>query len=143
MVKLVGVELRGGHAELGAGVRVTGWSTVRLEDCAVGGNRPVQGGSGGLGVSAGHVTAVRVRFAADAGLLLTGASEVELDACEVLGEARVREGAQVKIIDSTIARLDVRGTTTRTPTVDVRGATIREPVVNDDEQPGTITGLDE
>lgn len=138
-VHVVGVEFRGGHAELGGGARVDGYATVVLEDCAFAGSRGAQGGVAGLGVSAGTVTARRVRFAED--VLFTGTGEVTLDDCDVTGELRAREGAQVIVHGGVVGALDVRGTTTRAPSVRFDGAQLLGAVHNDDAYPGDVTGV--
>jgi hypothetical protein len=132
------VELRGGHGELGAGVRLDGYSDLTLRDCTIAGNKPTQGGAavgaskGTLRVSGGHI---------DGGMLLTGIVEATLTKPEIEGGLRVRDGANVTVTGGRIGgEVDVAGTTTRAPKVSLAGTSLSEPIKNDEENPGTIAG---
>lgn len=140
-VVLRGLTLANGRGELGAGLRVDGWSDVRVEDCAFEGNLAREGGGNGLGVARGSVSVERTRFADGQGLLLTQLAEIVLVDTTIEADVRLREKAQVTIRGGRIAgEVSVRGTTTRAPRLVLDGVTLAVPVLNDPELPGEIVG---
>ncbi len=137
-VKVSGLTLRGGNAQLGAGVFVEGASQVVLHDVVIqGGTSP--GGGNAIGAIRGELTLERCRIEGEA--LFTGISRVTLKDTVVTADLLVREGAQVVLIGGAVeGSLDIRGTTTRAPTVTVQGTTVHE-VHNNPDLPGTLTTL--
>jgi hypothetical protein len=143
-VALRGVVLRGGHADGGAGVRLTGWSAVRLDQCAVQecsvpGNR----GGGALALRGrlelSECSFLGNRAVAGSDVLATGVAEVVIDGGQYSGDIAAREGAQLVVRRASVrGRLDVRGTTTRGPSVRVEDAVIEGGVHNDAVFPGTL-----
>lgn len=130
----------GGHGELGAGLRVDGWSRVLVADCTFEGNHGTEGGANGAGVCAGTVTFERCTFGPDDDLLLTGACEVELVDCVVNSGVRIREGATVKFVRGRVRGvIDVCGTTTRAPIVRIDGTETAGGVRNDEQLPGAVS----
>lgn len=135
-----GLHITGGRAELGAGVKLTGWSRLTLEGCVIEGNRPAQGGAGGIGQSAGELLVRGGRLAAGNGALLTGAGAAEFDGVEVDGEVAVREGARLTLRGGRVGELHLRGTTTRRPKVVSQGCAVST-LHNDEAHPGEVSGL--
>ena len=149
VVRIEAVELRGGHAEAGAGVAVLAYSDVTLHGCTVRANRAR--GSGGTGMGAG-LYAVRgsvslegctfernvARTGSD--IVAGGVAEVRVMGGTFSGDIAAREGATLLVEGARIAgTLHARGTTTRAPTVRVRGCTVRGGVVNDPSLPAVLS----
>ncbi len=136
-VQVRSLRLTGGHSELGAGVKLTGWSRLSLVGCEVEGYRSAQGGAAGLGQSAGELVLEDCRFGAGDGLLLTGLAEARLVGCALLGACHVREGASATLSGGRVAELWLRGTSTRQPSVVSDGAEIGV-IHNDAAHPGRV-----
>ena len=134
-VVLSGLTLRGGRAQLGAGLFVEGHSEVVLRDVTIEAGRATGGGSA-VGAIRGQLTLERCRVQGEA--LFTGVSRVVLKDTVVTDDLLVREGADVVLEGGVVeGSLDIRGTTTRAPTVTVRGTDIGE-VHNHPRMPGTL-----
>lgn len=144
-VTLVNLTLRKGYGEAGAGVCLTGWSTLTLRSCHLDENIASEGGGGGAYANRGKLvvedctfTHNRARHGSD--LVATGVAEVTLKGGHFAGDVAVREGAVVSlervVLDGT---LDIRGTTTRAPTVRLRESSAAGGVLNDANLPGTVS----
>ncbi len=141
-IRVEGMTLRNGHNEAGGGLFLHGWSDVIVDRCVVEGARASQAG-GAVYVSAGRLTVTGSEFRDNAGrfgqdLIATGASEVTIAGSRFASDVAAREGAVVRVTDSTVSgTLDVRGTTTRGPTVTIAGGSVPR-VRNDANVPGTV-----
>lgn len=134
-VVLSGLTLRGGRAQLGAGVFVEGHSEVLLRNVTIEAGRATGGGSA-VGAIRGQLTLEGCRVQGEA--LFTGVSRVVLRNTVVTDDLLVREGADVVLEGGAVeGSLDIRGTTTRAPTVTVRGTLLAD-VHNHPEMPGTL-----
>jgi hypothetical protein len=135
---VAGVELRGGHGELGAGVRLDAYADLTLSNCTITGNRPTQGGAA-VGASRGTLRVEGGKI--EGGVLLTGAVEAVVSEANTSGGARIREGARVTwsggAIDGVVS---VAGTTTRAPRLVLLATKLSEPVENDEALPGEVVG---
>lgn len=132
------VEIRGGHGELGAGVRLDGYADLTLRNCVIVGNKATQGGAG-LGASRGTLRIEGGRV--EGGALLTGTVVATLTSPAIDGGLRVREGAVVAVAGGSIGgAVDVAGTSTRAPKLVLSGTKLSDPVANDEEYPGDVTG---
>jgi hypothetical protein len=108
---------------------------LELRDGVIEAGKPAQGGASAFGAAAGEVELERMEVRGD--MLLTGAVTVRLVGCTVTGAVRVREGAKVEVRGGSVrGGVDVRGTTTRSPTVTLIDAEAR--VTNDESMPGTV-----
>jgi hypothetical protein len=138
-VLLTGVTLRGGNSQLGAGLFVEGASDVVLRDVVIEAGRAPGGGSG-VGAIRGRLTLERCRVQGEA--LFTGIATVTLRDTVVTQDLLVREGARVELIGGAVeGMLDIRGTTTRKPTVTVRGAALSD-IHNNPQLPGELIRAD-
>jgi len=134
-VVLSGLTLRGGRAQLGAGVFIEGHSEVLLRNVTIEAGRATGGGSA-VGAIRGQLTLESCRVQGEA--LFTGVSRVVLRDTVVTDDLLVREGADVVLEGGAVeGSLDIRGTTTRAPTVTVRGTQIAE-LHNHPQMPGTL-----
>lgn len=144
-VTLDNLTLRKGYAEAGGGACLTGWSTLRLRHCHIEDNSASEGGGGGAFAARGRLELEdcdfshnRGRFGAD--LAASGAAEVVVKGGHFAADVAVREGAVISfdgvVIDGV---LDIRGTTTRAPTVRLRESSAAGGVVNDANLPGTLS----
>lgn len=137
-LQLVGLVLRGGRAELGAALCLDGHMRVEAEGCVFEAGRAAQGGEtvGGL---RGALHLRGCRLAGD--VMLTGIIDAVFDNCVVEGDLLLREGAALRLIGGEVkGKVDLRGTTTRAPTLE-RSADVRAAVQNHAEHPGTVTEL--
>ncbi|MFZ5480667.1 MAG: hypothetical protein ACOZNI_28150 [Myxococcota bacterium] len=143
-VVIEGVTLRGGHGDGGGGLRLTGFSDVTLTRCVVAQNRAPQGVGGGIYASRGRLvledTVVRDNRAQTASeLMATGVADVRVKGGELLGNVAAREGARLTLVGTHVAGdVDVRGTTTRTPTLELHGCTVDGSVRNDRALPAKV-----
>ena len=136
-VLLAGLRLRGGNAQLGAGVFLEGASAVVLRDLVIEAGRAPGGGSA-VSAIRGQLTLERCRVEGEA--LFTGVARVTLRDTVVTEDLLVREGAQVALVGGSVeGMLDIRGTTTRKPTVTVDGTLLRD-VHNNPTLPGELVG---
>jgi hypothetical protein len=136
-VEIEGIVVRGGHAELGAGLAVTADAVVRVRDCVFDGNHRVQLRAAGFGAGAGFTTFTRCRLGPRDDVHVGQSARVAFEDCDVAGDLAVVEGAQVEIVGGRVGRLRVRGTTTQLPSVRVVGAAVAE-VDLDDAIPGVV-----
>lgn len=144
-VALVNLTLRKGYGEAGAGACLSGWSKLTLRGCHLDGNVASEGGGGGLYANRGTLvvedctfTNNRARHGSD--LVATGAAEVTLKGGHFAGDVAVREGAVVSLEGVVIdGMLDIRGTTTRAPTIRLRESSAAGGVLNDANLPGTLS----
>jgi hypothetical protein len=153
VVRIEALTLRGGAGEAGGGVSLTAYSEVVLVDCTVEDNaaRALGAGkgggkSGGGGVYANRGT-VRVqggefrrnRASIGSDLFVTGVAELFVVGGHLGGDVAAREGAKVAMEGvKADGVLDVRGTTTRAPTVSVKGGHLRGGVKNDPALPAQV-----
>ena len=141
-IRVEGITLRNGHNDAGGGLFLHGWSDVTVDRCVVEGARASQAG-GAVYVSAGRLTVTGSEFRGNAGrfgqdLIATGASDVTIATSSFSSDIAAREGAVVSLTNSTVAgTVDVRGTTTRGPTVTIAGGSVPR-VRNDAAVPGTV-----
>lgn len=146
-VTIQDLTLTGGVGEAGGAVRVSGWSEVSLERCALVGNEATQDGGGiGGGVYAhrGMLRLLdctfrdnRARSATD--FALAGAARAELRGGHFAGDVYVLEGAELTAVGTVIAgKLRARGTTTRAPVLTLRGVRIDGGLDNDVNLPATV-----
>jgi nitrous oxidase accessory protein NosD len=144
IVAIEGLELRGGHGDGGGGLRLTGHSDVTLVRCVVANNRASQGPGGGVYASRGRLvledTVVRDNRAQTASeLMATGIAEVRVRGGELLGDVAAREGARLTLVGTHVGGdVDVRGTTTRAPTLELHGCTVDGAVRNDKALPAKV-----
>jgi nitrous oxidase accessory protein NosD len=143
-VVLVGLTLRNGHAEGGAGVRLTGWSRVRMEGCTVLECRAPGNTGGGVAALRGSLDLVGCTFlgnraAAGSDVLATGVAEVRVRGGRFAGDLALREGARV-VLDGVVCDgvVDVRATTTRAPHLRHMGCTFGGGLRNDAQHPGIV-----
>ncbi len=141
---LENLTLRGGHADAGAGVRLGGYSTLRLRGCTVEGCRAPSNTGGGAWAWRGTLVLEDCTFrdnAARAGsdVMATGTARVEILRGSYAGDLAAREGATLLLEDARVeGRLDVRGTTTRAPSVRLVGSAPAGGVHNDPVLPGVV-----
>lgn len=143
-VRIEGVTVRNGHAEVGANLYVNGWSEVELVDCRFEDGRAPGGGGAGAWIAAGQVrfrdcsfSGNQARWGSD--LVATGAAEVRVEGTRFAGDVAAREGALLTLSHCRVeGRLDLRGTTTRAPEVSLRATEVAS-LVNDPDLPGTLT----
>jgi hypothetical protein len=138
-VHLSGLVLSHGHAELGAGLRLSGASEVRAEDLAVRANDPVGPQHAGIGAQRGVLHLVGARLEGADGVWLTGVVDATLTDCILSGPLTLREGAVVRVEGGQLdGPVRLRGSTTRAPSLTLVG--VRAPQIeNDPALPGTIT----
>ena len=143
-VDLVGLTLRNGHADGGAGVRLTGWSTVRMQGCAVLECRAPGNTGGGVAALRGTLDITACSFlgnraAAGSDLLATGVAEVRVTGGRLSGDVALREGTRV-VLDGVVIDgvVDVRATTTRAPHLRYSGCTLGGGLRNDPHHPGIV-----
>jgi hypothetical protein len=143
-VRLVGLTLRNGHADGGAGLRLTGWSAVRMEGCAVLECSAPGNTGGGVAALRGALELVGCSFlgnraAAGSDLLATGVAEVRVSGGRFAGDVALREGARV-VLDGVAVDgvVDVRATTTRAPHLRHSRCTLGGGLRNDVQHPGII-----
>ncbi len=136
-VVVEGVTLRGGHAELGAGVCVVANSQVTLRKCRLEANRPVQMRAGGVGVGAGSVTLDRCELAEGDDVWVMAQGHISLLHTKMPGQVAVMDGSTANIEDSSVGKLRLRGTPRATPTATVTRSGIAE-VDNDEAMPGNL-----
>lgn len=145
VVRIEGVTLRGGHAEAGGGLALTGYSDVVIAKCTFSGNRVPVGGGGGVFASRGTLLVKDSAFVGNVGriasdLLATGVAEVRVEGGEFQGDIGAREGARLSVDGASIGgQLDLRGTTSRAPVVSVTRSRIRGGVHNDADLPASLT----
>ncbi len=134
-VRIEGVTLVGGHAELGAGLRVEGDSRVIVDG---GGARDNHGGAAG-GAGIGMVRGTLELTGGDwQDALITGFATVNAQGATFTGEVRLREeGALVCVGCRLDGGLSLRGTTTRRPSATLDMATVGV-VHNDPTHPGLL-----
>jgi len=143
-VELVGLTLRNGHADGGAGVRLTGWSAVRMQGCAVLECRAPGNTGGGVAALRGTLEIAGCSFlgnraAAGSDLLATGVAEVRVTGGRFAGDIALREGARVVLEGVTVdGVIDVRATTTRAPHLRHAGCTLGGGLRNDSQHPGIV-----
>ncbi|MDP2306788.1 MAG: hypothetical protein Q8P18_12260 [Pseudomonadota bacterium] len=149
VVRIEALTLRGGSAEAGGGVSLTAYSEVVLANCIVEDNtaRALGGGKGGGGGVYANRGTLRVeggtfrRNHASIGsdLFVTGVAEVFVTGGHLGGDVAAREGAKVSMEGVKVdGVLDVRGTTTRAPTVTLEGGHLRGGVKNDPALPAQV-----
>lgn len=144
-VSVENLTLRKGYGEAGAGVCLSGWSTLVLRSCRLEENVASEGGGGGVYANRGRLTldgcvgtGNRARHGSD--VLATGVVELTLKGGHYAGDVAVREGAVVLVEGVVIdGVLDIRGTTTRAPTVRLRESSAAGGVLNDANLPGTVS----
>lgn len=133
-ITLQGLTLRGGHGELGATVKVEGWSEVVLDNCLLEAGTPAERGASGLGVQRGHLVA-RGSTLPDA--LLSGLAEVGFEQCLVTGPVRLREGAKLKVVGGSLQdTVSLRGNPRRAPELTLEG--VEAQIDNDAQFPGVV-----
>jgi nitrous oxidase accessory protein NosD len=147
-VVVAGLTLRGGAGEAGAGVLLTGWSEVTLNDVVLEDNQATlsEGGvGGGAYLFRGLLTAEDCTFRNNrAGLgndlAVSGAARCVVRGGFFAGDVVCREGAELTITGAHVSgQLQLRGTTTRAPQVALRGARIDGGVQNDLNLPATVS----
>lgn len=136
-VVVEGVTLRGGHAELGAGVCVVANSQVTLRKCRIEDNRPVQLRAGGVGVAAGNVTLEQCELGEGDDIWVLAHGHLSLIHTKLPGQVAVVEGATATIEGSSVGKLRLRGSPRATPTATVIRSGIAE-VDNDEAMPGNL-----
>ena len=148
VIRVEAVTLRGGVAEAGGGLALTGWSEVVVVGCTLESNQArgragSSGGGGGAYASRGTLrfegsTFRDNRAPIGSDLFVTGASEVTLTGGHLAGDIAGREGTKLALAGVAVAgALDVRGTTTRAPTVVVQGGSLGS-VRNDPSLPASV-----
>lgn len=143
-VRVEGLTVRGGHADAGGGLALTGHSDVTLVGCVVRDCRTGQGGGGGAFVERGRLLLEgctfegnRARVGAD--LMASGIGEVEVRGGRFAGDVAAREDARLSMSGAEVGgKVDVRGTTTRAPSVQLRGCAVAGGVRNDAALPGRV-----
>jgi hypothetical protein len=142
-VRIEGLTLRNGHAEVGANLYVNGWSEVELVDCRFEDGRALGAGGAGAWIAAGQVRFRDCSFSGNlarwgSDLVATGAAEVSAERTRFAGDVAAREGAQLTLSHCRVeGRLDLRGTTTRAPEVSLLSTEVAV-LVNDPELPATL-----
>jgi nitrous oxidase accessory protein len=150
VVRIESLTLRGGSAEAGGAVSLTGYSALALVGCTVEGNtarsRGGAPGGGGGGVYASRGT-LRVegstfrgnRATVGSDLFVTGVADVIVVGGHLGGDVAAREGAKLVLDGVTVdGHLDARGTTTRAPVVQLKGGRLRGGVKNDASLPARV-----
>lgn len=138
-VTLRGLVLSGGHAQVGGGVTVSGFSAVLLDGCTLAGNRPGEGPGSACFVSAGTLE-LRSCVLKDNGegcaIAADGVATLRMANCEVSGKTKatgalvsVRAGAEAVFEGCTLfctggTALRVAGTTSQRPNVALRDCTV-------------------
>lgn len=136
-LQLVGLVLKGGRAELGAALCIDGPMRVEAEGCVFEAGRADQGGEtvGGLR-GALHLRGCRLAGSA----LLTGILDAVFEDCVVEGDLVLREGAALRLVGGEVrGHIDLRGTTTRAPSVHLEGGA-KARLKNHAAHPGTVSG---
>lgn len=143
-VRIEGVTVRNGHAEVGANLYVNGWSEVELVSCRFEGGRARTAGGAGAWIAAGQVSFRDCSFADNQGrwggdLVASGAAEVSAVRCRFEGDVAAREGALLSMSACRVdGRLDLRGTTTRAPEVHLETTVVGE-LCNDPDLPASLS----
>jgi len=137
----------GGAGEAGGGLRLSGWSEVRLLRVRVVGNEATvaDGGVGG-GIYAHRgllrlvdCTVAENRARAASGIGLSGAARAEVVGGRIEGDVVVLDGAELTVVGGVVTgALRARGTTTRAPTVVLRGVAVEGGVENDANLPAAL-----
>lgn len=146
-VRLEGLTLRGGVAEVGGGVLLNGYSSLILDDCTIEGNAAPKNGGGGIYAARGTLTVSGCRFQHNSGrcggdVLLTGVVEAVFEGSQLDGDLAVREGAKLVLRDCDVGGvLDLRGTSTRAPAVELDGAQVLGGVRNEGPRHAAVTQL--
>ncbi len=146
-VRLEGLTLKGGVAEVGGGVLLNGYSSVILSECTVEGNAAPRNGGGGLYAARGNVRVLGCRFQRNVArvgndVLLSGVAEAVFEGSQLDGDVVVREGVRLVLRDCDISGvLDLRGTTTRAPAIELDGAQVLGGVRNEGPRHATVTLL--
>ena len=136
-VRLVGLELTRGRAELGAGLLVEGDSDVEAVDLHIHGNTTPAPGAG-VGVLRGRLKLQGGRVQDEVLITLVGDLEVQGTALD--GGLVLREHARATLgPGSTSARTDLRGGPRRAPTLRLQGGDPGD-VRNDPRHPGVVEG---
>ncbi len=146
VVRIEALTVRGGAAEVGGGLALTGYSEVFTQGCRFEGNRARPGGGGGGGVFAnrGRLHLVDTSFSGNhaplgTDLLVTGVAEVTVSGGHLHGTVAAREGAVVHLERTEVdGEVHVRGTTTRRPTLRVTGGRLGAGVKNDPGLPAIV-----
>ena len=149
VVRVEALTLRGGSAESGGGLALTGYSDVLLLQCVVEGNRArglgdSAGGGGGvyatrgtIRIEGGMFRTNRAAFGSD--LFVTGVAEAIVTNTPLAGDVVAREGAHLTLNAVNVGgAVQARGTTTRAPTVRVKGGTVKGGVQNDPRLPANV-----
>lgn len=136
-----------GAGEAGGGLRLSGWSEVRLERCVLEDNEATLAGGGpGGGVYLHRGTLhladciVRGNRAATAtALCVSGAARAEVRGGTLDGDVLLSEAGELTLDSVHVTgKLVARGTSTRAPTLVLRGARIDGGVENDPNLPATV-----
>lgn len=148
VIRVEALTLRGGTAEAGGGLALTGWSEVTVVGCTLESNQArgragSSGGGGGAYASRGTLRVEGTTFRGNraplgSDLFVTGTSEVTITGGHLDGDVVAREGAKLAMNGVAVAgALDTRGTTSRAPTIRVQGGTLGS-VRNDPTLPASV-----
>jgi len=136
-VRIVGLELTRGRAELGAGLLVEGASEVEAVDLHIHGHTATGPGAG-VGVLRGRLKLQGGRVQDE--VLVTLVGDLEVEGAALDGGLLLREHARATLgPGSRAARVDLRGSPRRAPTLRLQGGEPGE-VRNDPRHPGVVEG---
>jgi hypothetical protein len=124
-VTVRGVTLTNGYGETGSGALLEGYSTLVLDGCAFRDNREGQGGGRGLTARRGTLVARSCTFGPREDVIVTNTATATFEGCDI-GDLAVLDGATVTLKGGRVRRLELRGTTSRVPTVTIDGTEIGE-----------------
>ncbi len=122
-VAVSGVEVTNGAFETGSGILIDGYARVTLDSLSITGNHAGKGGGGGMTIRRGFVRLERSTI--DDEVILTNTAQVDVSAT-TLADLQVLDGAKVTLTGGSVAKLTVRGTSTREPELTVSGTEIDE-----------------
>lgn len=144
-VRVEGLSIVRGTAEGGSGVALAGWSEMEVVGCTFSDHRHTADGAGGTALALrGKLVLSGCTFGAGAArgadLVVTGAAMAQVDGGEFGGDVLAREGAQLSVRNAHVhGKMDLRGTTTRAPTVSVAGSVVDGGITNDAVLPASLT----
>lgn len=144
-VRVESLSIVHGFAEGGSGVALAAWSELDVVACTFGDHQHAADGAGGTAMAVrGRLVLTGCTFGPGAArgtdLVVTGAAMVEVEGGEFAGDVHAREGGQLTVRNAHVhGRLDLRGTTTRAPTVAVTGTVVDGGITNDAVLPAKLT----
>lgn len=137
-VRLTGLTLTRGRAELGGGLRLDGDADVLGQDLVIEGNQASAGGAG-LGQVRGRLSLKGCTL--KDGAYVTTIGTLACDGTTFEGGLSLREDAQVTLGEGCVASFsDLRGVPRRAPTLVINGGDPGE-LRQDKQHPGTVTRL--